>query len=122
MVVKNLADFTEQERDDLRGLSVQIDFGTPPLVWTPMAETPWRILVYEDGQLVTHVSVMERTVRVGGAPVHVAGIRSVMTAPAARGRGHASQAMARAAEFIADELPRAEHGLLLCIDRRVPLY
>ena len=39
-----------------------------------------------------------------------------------RGRGYASTAMARAADFIENELPRAEFGLLLCIDKRIALY
>jgi GNAT superfamily N-acetyltransferase len=105
--------------DDLRR---EIDFGTPPYVWTPPEERPWRFMVWEDGRLVSHVGVLERTIRVGGEPLHVAGVYSVMTRPADRGRGYASAALERAAAFMRDELGRAGHGLLLCIDERLPFY
>lgn len=120
--VKRWADFTEADRAGFYALRGEIEFGLPPTTWMPMPETPWRVLLWEDERLVSHVSVMERTISVGGQPVHVAGIRSVMTLPAARGRGYASRLMERAAELIRDELPQAEHGLLLCLDIRVPLY
>lgn len=120
--LKKLADFTPAEHaalDDLRG---EITFGLPPTTWLPMELTPWRVLVWDDDRMVSHVGIMERTIEVGGRPVHVAGIRSVMTRPSQRGRGLASQAMERAQRFVDDSLPRAEHGLLLCLDVRVPLY
>jgi len=122
IAVKRWSDFTDEDRAGFDALREQITFGLPPTTWTPMEETPWRVLLWEDGRLVSHVSVMDRTIQVGGRPVHVAGIRSVMTLPEARGRGYASQLMARAAELIPREIPSAEHGLLLCLDIRVPLY
>src|SRR4051812_2221026 len=107
---------TEHEHAALADLRTEIDFGTPPYVWTPPEQRPWRFLVWEGERLVTHVGVMERTIRVGGQPLHVGGIYAVMTRPADRGKGHASAALQRAAAFMRDELASAEHGLLVCID------
>jgi GNAT superfamily N-acetyltransferase len=120
--LKNLADFTPEDHAALKDLQEQITFGLPPTTWTPGELTPWRVLLWEDDRLISHVGILERTIDVGSQPVHVAGIRSVMTRPTHRGQGYASQAMTRAADFIAESLPHAEHGLLCCLDIRVPLY
>jgi GNAT superfamily N-acetyltransferase len=120
--VRELSAFGDREHAGLDDLRALIEFGLPPTTWLPSEDTPWRVLLWEDDLLVSHVGVMERTIDVGGQPVHVAGIRSVMTRPSHRGKGYASQAMDRTAAFIADELPKVEHGLLVCLDTRVPLY
>jgi hypothetical protein len=120
--LKRWSDFTDHDREQLAALRGQIDFQTPPYSWTSMDDTPWRILTWDGDRLVNHVSVIERDIQVGEQIVPVAGIRSVMTLPSERGKGHASRGMERAAEFITADLPRAEHGLLLCIDIRIPLY
>jgi len=120
--LRRFDELTEPERSEMDGLRAEIDFGTPPYVWAPPEERPWRFLVWEDGRLVSHVGVLERTIRVDGQPLHVAGVYSVMTRPAERGRGYASAALEDAAVFMRDELPAAGHGLLICIDERVPFY
>lgn len=120
--LKPLAEFTAADHAGLAALRGEIEFGLPPTTWMPLDQTPWRVLGWDDGRIVSHVGIMDRTIAVGGVPVHVAGIRSVMTLPSVRGRGYASCAMTRAAEFIDAEMPKAEHGLLLCLDVRVPLY
>src|SRR5262245_3310022 len=120
--LRRFDELTEPERAALEGLRSEVDFGTPPYLWAPPEARPWRFLVWEDGRLVSHVGVLERTIRVGGQPRHVGGVYSVMTRPTDRGRGHASAALERAAAFMRDELPRAGHGLLLCIDERLRFY
>jgi GNAT superfamily N-acetyltransferase len=120
--VRPLAEFTAREHAALDELRSHIEFGLPPTTWLPGEQTPIRVLLWEDDRLVRHVGIMERTIEVGGQPVHVAGIRSVMTLPSHQGKGYASQAMARAAEYVAESMPQAEHGLLCCLDIRVPLY
>jgi GNAT superfamily N-acetyltransferase len=120
--LRRFEELSEHESEALASLRGEIDFGTPPYEWTPAAERPWRFLVWDDDRLVAHVGVMDRTIRVGGEPLEVAGVYSVMTRPADRGKGYASAALRRAAEFMRDELPRAQHGLLVCIDERVPFY
>lgn len=120
--MRRYEELTPAENDVLDDLRREIEFGTPPYRWTPPEERPWRILVWEGDRLVTHVGVLERGILVGGRPHHVGGICGVMTRPADRGKGYASAALGRAADFMRDELPRAEHGLLVCIDERLPFY
>src|SRR5919201_374114 len=115
-------ELTAGERTALDGLRSEIDFGTPPYLWEPAEARPWRFLVWDGERLVSHVGVLQRTVRVGGQPLHVAGVYSVMTRPCDRGRGYAGAALERAEAFMHQELPRAEHGLLMCIDERLPFY
>ena len=120
--VRNLRDFTSRDHEQLAALRDEIDFGIPPKTWTASEDTPWRILLWDGDRLASHVGLLEREIAVGDEPVTVAGIRSVMTLPAARGRGYASRAVATAHDFIAAELPSSEFALLICLDTRVPLY
>lgn len=112
----------ERELNQMAALRATIDFGLPPTTWLPTATTPWRILTWDGERLVNHLAIMGRTIAVGDADVHVAGIRSVMTLPEMRGRGVASAAMRRAAEHIEREMLDARFGVLFCLDIRVPLY
>src|SRR5919204_6264336 len=93
-------ELTAGERTALDGLRSEIDFGTPPYLWEPAEARPWRFLVWDGERLVSHVGVLERTVRVGGQPLHVAGVYSVMTRPCDRGRGYAGAALERAEAVI----------------------
>ena len=120
--LRRYEELTDHESEALADLRTEIDFGTPPYEWTPASERPWRFLVWEGDRLVAHVGVMERTIRVGGQPLHVAGVYSVMTRPADRGKGYASAALREAATFMKEQLGEAAHGLLVCIDERLPFY
>jgi hypothetical protein len=120
--VRHLREFGEREHAQLDALRSEIDFGIPPKTWTPGEDTPWRILLWDGDRLASHVGILEREIRAGDEAVTVAGIRSVMTLPALRGRGYASMAVSRASDFIAAELPASQFALLLCLDTRVPLY
>lgn len=120
--LKRVEELSDGENEALADLRSEIEFGVPPYQWTPAPERPWRFLVWEGDRLVTHVGVLDRAIRVGGQPWHVAGVYAVMTRPADRGKGYASAALEKAAAFMRDELPRAEHGLLVCIDERLPFY
>jgi GNAT superfamily N-acetyltransferase len=120
--VRHLSDFTARDHEQLAALRSEVDFGIPPHTWTASEDTPWRVLLWDGERLASHVGILEREIRVGREPVTVAGIRSVMTLPALRGRGYASRAVSLASAFIADELPKSEFALLICLDTRVPLY
>ena len=120
--VRHLADFTDRDHDQLAALRAEIDFGTPDYRWTSAEDTPWRVLLWDGDRLASHVGILEREIRVGEQPVTVAGIRSVMTLPALRGRGYGSRAVGRANEFVAAELPASEFALLVCLDSRIALY
>jgi hypothetical protein len=120
--LRKLADFTPRDHEQLGALRDEIDFGIPPHTWTSGEDTPWRVLLWVGDRLASHVGILERQIRVGDEPVTVAGIRSVMTLPAMRGRGYASMAVSRANEFIAADLPGSDFALLICLDTRVALY
>jgi GNAT superfamily N-acetyltransferase len=121
IVLKPITAMTEQEHADAAALRAAVDFGVPPYQWTPHEDRPFRVLVWEDGRLVSQVALLQREIGVGGDPVQVVGVAGVMTAPSARGRGYASAAMTRAAGYMRDETA-ADFGLLLCLDKRVRLY
>lgn len=85
------------------------------------ATSEWDVLVYMDGNLVSTVGILERTILVGGQSLHVGGISGVATLPEHRKHGYASLAMRRAEAFMRDEL-HLEYVLLVCGDERVPFY
>ena len=86
--------------------------------WRPK---DWHFIVEENGCVVSHVGVLQTTVRAGEHAVRVGGIGGVVSVPEAQGRGHAQSAMRRAAEFMRDEL-RVEFGMLFCLPRLAPFY
>ncbi len=56
--------------------------------------------VQEEGDVVAHASVIERTIEIDGRPFHTGYVEGVATAPATQGRGFGSMAMEAAANFI----------------------
>ena len=94
------------------------EFGDDPMVY---ADPEWYILGYLSGELMTHVGVLRRTIRVERTPLMIAGVCFLVTEPEKRGRGYASAVMSEAAAFIKNEL-RLSFGLLTCKARLEPLY
>ena len=45
----------------------------------------------QDGRLVAHLRIFDRSVRVGGVGLRIAGVGNVITAPEYRGHGYAGQ-------------------------------
>jgi predicted GNAT family N-acyltransferase len=86
--------------------------------WRPK---DWHFIVEEDGHVLSHVGVMETSVRVGENDIKVGGIGGVVSVPEAQGRGNIRAAMSRAAEFMHDKL-QVEFGMLFCLPRLVPFY
>jgi GNAT superfamily N-acetyltransferase len=88
---------------------------------TQWAAPEWSFLAFEGAELAAFYNLVERTVRIDGVPVRVAGLNNLVTLPAYRGRGIASR-------LLRDTRPRwfdvigAECGLLLCADALVPFY
>lgn len=119
--VQHIDALSEDDVARIMALRSRIDFAVPDYVWTPWGEKKWRVLVWAGDELVSHVGILERVVRVGGQPVRVAGLYTVMTAPEWRGKGLASDALRAAADFMRASL-EAEFGLLLCPDARLPFY
>lgn len=58
------------------------------------------IMVFDDGDLVSHAAVVERILTIGNVSWRVGYMEGVATATAMQGHGHGSLAMARAAELI----------------------
>ena len=86
--------------------------------WRPK---DWHFIVEDEGRVVSHVGVMETTVRVGLRDIRVGAIGGVVSVPQATGRGHAHAAMTRAVEFMRDEL-QVEFGMLFCLARLRAFY
>ena len=53
-----------------------------------------------DGEIVSHASVVERTLEIGGRPFRTGYVEAVATAPDLQGRGHGSIVMEAATEHI----------------------
>ena len=85
------------------------------------AKDDWSVLARLDGQVVSHVGIVERIGTVEGQPVRLGGIGGVATLPDRRRHGYAEAALRTAAEFMRNEL-RVEFGLLICGDQMMPYY
>ena len=77
--------------------------------------------VFEAGELVANASFVARTVNVAGADLPVVGIGGVVCRPEARGRGHATAAIAAALAY-GRAVTGADFGMLFCLPRLVPFY
>ena len=112
-----------ETRDAIRSLDGRIDWGQPPsvpsLIWFGKAD--WAVVVELDGQLASHVGIVQREIMIGGAPLVVAGITGVMTEPRLQGRGYATLALQRATEFITRSLD-VPLALLTCLEHRRTFY
>jgi predicted N-acetyltransferase YhbS len=109
----------EAERKQLGKWLEQV-FGHGALV-TEWAEDDWSVLVRLDGQVVSHVGIVERIGTVNGQPVKLGGIGGVATRVEYQRRGLAQAAMEKAAEFMRDGLG-VEFGLLICGKPMISYY
>ena len=124
ILIKADRDLSEAERGEMdravnAAFAAEVDGGDNDYVW--VESNDWHVLVVEAGQIVSHVAIVERTVTVAGQPVRVGGVGAVATLPEMQGRGLASAAMRRAAEFMLNPLDM-DFGLLVCAPGTVPLY
>src|SRR3954465_7697077 len=78
------------------------------LTWRPK---DLHFLLYEDGELQSHVGVLKHTVFAGEKPVTVGGVGGVATLPGAQKKGYAKMLMRRAAEVFEREW-KVDAGLL----------
>ena len=74
-------------------------------------------VLYVDGVIVSHASVVERTLEIGGRPYRTGYVEAVATAPGREGRGHGSEVMAAANEHV-----RATYELGALGTGRQPFY
>jgi aminoglycoside 2'-N-acetyltransferase I len=117
--VKRTDELAESERAHIHAWLIQ-QFGAESgdYEWS---DVDWHVMLRVDGQLVSHVEIVERTGTVAGQPVKLGGIGGVVTLPEWRGRGLATATLERAAAFMRDELQVA-FGLLICDERMIPFY
>jgi len=117
--VKRTGELTEAVRAHINAWLIQ-QFGeeSGDYAWS---DAEWHVLLRVDGQLVSHVEIVERTGTVAGRPVKLGGIGGVVTLPEWRGQGLATATLERAAAFMRDELQVA-FGLLICGQNMIPFY
>jgi len=96
-------------------------FGLDPYKFEWRLENDWHFLMYSDGQLVSHVGVVEEVVTVAEQQVTVAGIAAVVTLPKAQGKGYAHKLLKEATTFMCREL-KVAFGLLFCRPVLVSFY
>ena len=124
-VIDRLADLSDPDRAELHALSLAV---YPPeesggwegreIEWAP---AEWCVRVRDrDGALVSYVGMTVRDGEHDGVPRRIGGIGGVKTDPAARGRGHAARATARAVEFFHQQ--RVDFGLLVCAPHLIDYY
>lgn len=75
----------------------------------------------DEDRLVSHVGVLTRRGLCNGAEILIGGLGGVMTHPAQRRKGYAAAGVARASEFLQDEL-RVDMALLFCGPRMLRYY
>jgi aminoglycoside 2'-N-acetyltransferase I len=117
--VKRTGELTETERTYIDAWLIQ-QFGAEShgYAWS---DVDWHVLLRVNGQLVSHVEIVERMGTVDGRPVKLGGIGGVVTLPEWRGRGLATSTLERAATFMRDDL-RVAFGLLICGRDMIPFY
>jgi GNAT superfamily N-acetyltransferase len=110
---------SDTEKQQLFGWGDDI-FGAASLnlSWRPQ---DLHFLLYADGRAGSHVGILKQVVSVGGQPVLVGGVGSVVTVPGAQKKGCAAQLMREAARFL-EQKWRVDAGLLFCLQRTVPFY
>ena len=79
------------------------------------------VLLNRDGQLAGRLGVLDSKVSIANQIIRVGGIGGVATKPEFRHRGVARAMLARAAEFIKNDL-EVEFGFLLCRHEVSPVY
>lgn len=99
----------------------------PPSMASPVSDTyhwaspQWSILIWEQGELLSHVGLTVREACHNGAPKRIGGVGGVMTAFSRQGRGLATQGLRAAADYLQSDLAIA-YALLFCRAELVPFY
>lgn len=121
IIAKRDADLTAGERELVSAWGEDA-FGdqtwTARYTWAP---AEWRVFLTDGGEPVSHLKIVVRQGSVGGAPVRIGGIGSVMTPTPRLGRGYATELLRRAEAFMFGELD-VELGFLFCLPGLLPFY
>lgn len=117
VAITPVSDLSPEVAEKLRGMTER-EFGTDPMIY---AEPQWYVLGFLEGELVSRVGILRRTVSVGEKPLHIGGVCTIVTEPEYRGRGIASSLVGNAVMFLRDQL-QLDFGLLTCKPRLEGLY
>lgn len=119
MEIKIVTSLTEAEQKDLFGWGDNI-FGVQAhaLQWR---HKDLRFVLYDKGQLVSHVAILQHPVSVNGQTIQVAGLGGVVTVPDAQRKGFAPQLVERAMKHAETEW-QVEAGLLFCRPQMIQYY
>lgn len=131
MHLQRVSDLTADELAAVRRLSAAVYPPEMMASWPgrsiEWASVEWCVVCWDDERekderkrAFSHVGLLLRDSRVNGQPARIGGIGGVMTDPADRGRGLASAALTRAAEFLLAR--EADFGLLVCEPELVRFY
>src|SRR5260370_28744789 len=101
MEIKQVDALTDAEQQKLFGWGEDI-FGVGPLTLHWRTKDV-RFVLYDNGEPVSHASILMHSVNVNGQPVSVAGLGGVVTVPGARRKGFARQLVQHAMRFAEDE-------------------
>ncbi|MCC5636957.1 GNAT family N-acetyltransferase [Nostoc sp. CHAB 5844] len=93
---------------------------TRPVRYVTWCLPQWRLLVWDEKRLVSHLGIVIREAKLDGVLTRIGGIGGVMTSPEVRGQGYATIAIRRAAAFF-DENDIA-FALLVCRHELVFFY
>jgi hypothetical protein len=112
-------DMDRAEREELdRWASALWPPDVDPYKWAPLE---WRVVVRCDGELASQVAIVDRTITVGGSPLRVGGISTVITPLKWQRRGFATAALRRAQAFAREEFG-VEFCMLVCEEDVVDVY
>lgn len=125
VTLDRLADLSSPEHDAVRALSTAVYPPTAAADWPGRGRewsvAEWCVRLYaRDGVLVSYVGIVVRDALHDGRVRTVGGIGGVKTHPAARGRGHAARAIARAVAFLHER--GVAFAVLVCQPTLVPYY
>jgi GNAT superfamily N-acetyltransferase len=121
VVASRYEGLSSEFRDEIEGIAER-EFGHVPLVMeTEWAVPDWTYLGYQGSSLVVFHNVIVRAVEIDGVITRAAGLNNMITLPAFRGRGFASELLTLTQPRWFTELD-AEIGLLLCADALVSFY
>jgi aminoglycoside 2'-N-acetyltransferase I len=88
---------------------------------TKWAAPDWAVMVWESGDLVCNVHILQRSIQVGNESLLVGGIGNVATKVEWRKRGYATAALKVATHFLLDPLG-VDFGLMITSEQLVPAY
>ncbi len=94
------------------------EFGDDSMVY---ASPQWYLIGHLEGESVTQVGILQRTITVDNRPLLIAGISFLITEPPYRGKGFGTAIMKEATDFVGDKLG-LPFGSLTCKSRLESLY